>query len=76
MDIKTAVKQSAVTYTISLTVTRPVRLYNHDDTLEETAAWMVSREAQRELEKEVLQALRKIDGDCDCEVMETEAHGD
>ena len=64
-----------ITYTLSVTVTRPVRLFNNDDTLQETADWMVSREATRELEKEVLQALRKIDGDCDVEVMMTEQVG-
>lgn len=65
--------EATVTYTVSVTVTRPVRLFNYDDTLQETADWMVSREAKRELEREILQALRKLDGDCDCEVMEAVA---
>ncbi len=68
-----------ITYTLSLTVTRSVRSWQHDDTpqeLAECADWMVSAEAKRELEKEVLQALRKIDGDCDIEVMDTERIGD
>ena len=59
-----------ITYTLTLTVTRPIRPYNYDDTMQETADWMAGKEAKRELEKEVLQALRKLDGDCDVEVME------
>lgn len=61
-----------VVYTVSVTVTRPVRLYDTEDTLADTAAWMVSREAKRELEREVLKALLKLDGDCDAEVLEVE----
>lgn len=60
----------AMTYTLSLTVTRPIRLYDHEGTIEDVADWMAGRTAKRELEKEVLQALRKLDGDCDCEVLE------
>ncbi len=62
--------EQTITYTVSVTITRPVRLFNTDDTIEDTAAWMISREAERELEKEILKALRKLDGDCDCEVLE------
>jgi hypothetical protein len=51
-----------ITYILSLTVTRPVHL--------ETADWMVSEQAQHELEMDVLQALRSLGGDCDCYVME------
>lgn len=61
-----------ITYTLSLTVTRPVRANDYDDTTADVAEWMRGKDALRELEKEILQALRKIDGDCDCEVMETE----
>lgn len=61
---------AAITYTLSVTVTRPVRPDDHDGTPEEAAEWMASREAKRELEREVLRALKKIDGDCDVEVME------
>jgi hypothetical protein len=32
---------------------------------------MTDAKTKRELEKEVLRALRKLDGDCDCEVMDT-----
>lgn len=66
-----------ITYTLTLTVTRPVRSYFYDDvqTPAAVAAEMVSAAAKRELEKEVLQALRKLDGDCDVEVMDTEAVG-
>ncbi len=70
MDIKAATEQQPVTYTINLTVTRPVRQNDYNDPLETVAAWMISREAQRELEREVLRALRVLDGDCDVEVME------
>ncbi len=61
-----------ITYTLSLTVTRPVRSWDRDVTTQEAAEWMVGKDAKRELEKEVLQALRKLDGDCDVEVMETQ----
>jgi hypothetical protein len=74
MDKAIAAAAKTITYTLSVTVTRPVRPNDYDDPIAEVAEWMLGREAQRELEKEVLQALRKIDGDCDCEVMETEAH--
>jgi hypothetical protein len=56
----------SVTYTLSLTVTRPV--WKSD---EDAAVWMVGSLAKRELEREVLAALRRLDGDCDIEVMET-----
>lgn len=65
--------EQTITYTISLTITRPVRTYDNDSTADDAAAvavWMVGPDAQRELEREVLQALKKLDGDCDCEVME------
>lgn len=65
-----------ITYTLNLTITRPVRLYDNESTLQETAEWMESKPALRELEKEVLQALKKLDGDCDVEVMDTEAVGE
>lgn len=71
-----------ITYTLNLVVTRPVYLHDTDVTardtadLRDTAEWMQSTEAKRELEKEVLHALRKIDGDCDVEVMDTEAVGE
>jgi hypothetical protein len=64
-----------ITYTLSVTVTRPVRMYDEDDTVESVKAWMESRDAQRELEREVLRALARLDGDCDVEVMETKTNG-
>lgn len=64
-------KDSIVRYTITLTIERPVR-YDYDEPLSEQEAWMVSRDAKRELEREVLRAMRKLDGDCDCEVMDAE----
>lgn len=60
-----------VTYTILLTVTRPVRSWDHDVTIQDAADWMVSADAHRELERETLRALRVMDGDCDLEVLET-----
>lgn len=54
-----------VRYTLSVWIERPIRDV-------EDAEWMPSAAAQRELEREVLRALRKVDGDCgDCEVVET-----
>lgn len=59
-----------ITYTLSLTATRPVRQNDYNDPLTVVADWMTSNEAKRELEKEILRALRVMDGDCDIEVME------
>lgn len=59
-----------ITYTISITITRAVCACEEDAVVE--AGWMESAEAKWQLEREVLQALRKLDGDCDCEVMDTE----
>ncbi len=67
------VAEQTITYTVSLTVTRPVRTYENDSEAPDVAAvaeWMVSREAKHQLERELLKALRKFDGHCDCEVME------
>lgn len=61
-----------IVYTLSLYVTRNVDAQTFDSTPEQTAEWMISAEAKRELEREVLQALRKLDGDCDIEVMSVE----
>jgi hypothetical protein len=61
-----------ITYTLTVSVTRPVKIYDTEFTIEQTAEWMASRDAQRELEKEVLKALRKLDGDCDVEVLTSE----
>lgn len=66
--------ETTVTYTLTLTVTRPVGSWKGNDTAEELAdcaVWMQNAKAKRELEREVLRALRKLDGDCDCEVIET-----
>lgn len=59
-----------VTYSVSVTVTRPVRLYDYDDTLSETEAWMVTADARLQLAKELMQAMRTLDGDCDVDVLE------
>ncbi len=55
-----------ITYTLSLTITRSAG--DADE-----AVWMRGSDAQRELEREVLRALKKLDGDCDVEVMTVEA---
>lgn len=69
----------SISYTVSITVTRPVASWQGEDTateIAESAEWMVSAEAKRELEREMLRALRVIDGDCDAEVMETQTRGE
>lgn len=62
-----------ITYELRLTIVRAVKPWDFDTTVQfqETAAWMEGKEAKRELEREVLRALRVLDGDCDCEVMDT-----
>ena len=66
---KTATTDAAtVRYEITVTVTRPVQ-YDYEAPMAEQAEWRVSADAKRELEREVLQMLRKLDGDCDVEVM-------
>ena len=66
-----ATQSKFIIYTLSVTVTRPVDYDNADETISQKAEWLQGREAKRELEKEVLHALLRLDGDCDCEVMET-----
>jgi hypothetical protein len=68
--METKVNQ-AMTYELKLTVTRAIYTEDEDAALVETAVWMAGREAKRELEREVLRALRTLDGDCDVEVMST-----
>jgi hypothetical protein len=67
----TETKDQSMTYTISVTVTRPIRVYDSEYTLADTAEWMAGTQAKRELEREVLRALRVLDGECDAEVMES-----
>lgn len=65
--------EQTITYTLSITIERPVRTYDNDSEADDAAAvalWMTGNEAKRNLEKEVLRALRVLDGDCDCEVIE------
>lgn len=59
-----------MTYELRLTVKRPVER-DHDATPAEAAAFMDGYKERRALERDVLIALRKIAGDCDCEVMKT-----
>lgn len=61
--------EQIVTYTLNVTVTRPVR-YDVEAPMAEQAEWRGSAHAKSELEREVIQALRKLDGDCDVEVIE------
>jgi len=64
-----------IRYTITLTIDRPVGGWTCDETPDEhaeAAEWMAGREAKREIEREVLRALRVLDGDADCEVTDTE----
>ena len=49
-------------YTLSLRVERPI----YED--EDEAAY-ITVAAKRELEQEILRVLRRLDGDCDCEVL-------
>lgn len=62
--------EQTISYTLTVTVLRPVRIYDTEDTLENVADWMMTSTASRELEKEVLHALRAVDGDCDVEVVD------
>jgi len=62
------VKDTSVRYEISLVIKRPVR-YDNEAPMSEQEEWAVSGEAKRELEREVLRAMKRLDGDCDCEVM-------
>lgn len=49
-------------YTLSVTLTRPV------EETELPSAYLTSV-SYRALEREILQALRRVEGDADCEVM-------
>ena len=60
----------SITYTLSLTITRAVLPDNDDALVTETVEWMQGAEAKRQLERDVLRALRNFDGDCDIEVMD------
>lgn len=62
-----------ITYTLSLTVTRAVGDGSEPlETLKDIALEMASAGEKRELEREVLLMLRRLDGDCDIEVMSHE----
>lgn len=61
-----------ITYTLSLTITRSTLVCDPSFTEAEHLEAMAGPAQKRELEREVLRALKKLDGDCDCEVMETE----
>jgi hypothetical protein len=61
-----------ITYTLSLTVIRPIVEDDAEPGSTWTEQWMKSPKASRELEREVLHCLRRLDGDCDIEVMTAE----
>lgn len=61
-----------VIYTLNLTVKRAVYVGDTEDTPEDVALGMTSFRAKRDLEKEVLLTLRRLDGDCDVEVMDAD----
>ena len=58
-------KQSLARYTLKVWIDRPSR---EEDDLE----WMSTKDARRELEREVLRALKVVDGDADLEVLDVE----
>ena len=58
-------KKSLTRYTLTLVIARAIR---EEDEVE----WNVTSKAQRELEREVLRALKEVDGDCDIECVEAE----
>lgn len=60
---------NSIVYTLTVTVARPLRVYDDAYTLQETTDWMMGAQAKRELEREVLKALRTLDGDCDAETI-------
>lgn len=64
----TPATESVVRYELTVWIVRPVR-YDLEAPMAEQKEWAVSADAKRELEREVLRALRKLDGDCDCEVL-------
>jgi hypothetical protein len=72
MDAFGTKEQDAVIYKIRLEIKRPVRSQDWDETVSETINYMTSTVAARALEKEILKALAKLDGDVwDIEVMDT-----
>lgn len=58
-----------VTYTLSLTIVRPLPT---EAPPADRSDWARGRDARRELEQSVLAALREIDGDCHVEVLNAE----
>ena len=69
-----AVESQVARYTISITLDRPIRQDELDPafSLAEHLASYVSTDVAREIEREILRALRKLDGDVDCEVISSE----
>jgi hypothetical protein len=63
--------KDTVEYTFTLYVTRAIRP-DYDETVAEAGAYVISKDAQREIEKEILQTLRRLDGDCDIECLTAE----
>ncbi len=59
-----------VRYTLTVYVDRPIDAEGDDMATAE--AWYLAPKTRAALEREVIQALRKLDGDCDCECMTAE----
>ncbi len=59
-------------YTITLTLDRAIRPDCWDDDPADLIPSFTDATARRELEREVLRAMKKLDGDADCEVMTVE----
>ncbi len=66
--------QEIVRYTVNLTIERPIRREEWDATYTEMEhlSSYTERPTLREIEKEIIKALRKLDGDADCEVMDAQ----
>ena len=61
-----------ITYTLNLPIKRAIRREEWDAAYPEAEHLASYHDAKafRELEREVIQCLRRLDGDCDVEVME------
>jgi hypothetical protein len=60
-------KPDSVRFTLTVTITQPIDLCGDD-----RPADYIDKESQRRIEKAVIHALRTLDGDADCECVETD----
>ncbi len=68
--------QTYVEYEMRVIVKRPVTSWQGGDTpkeIAESAAWMRGFAATSELEREIVRALRVLDGDCTAETVSAKA---